>query len=75
MWVVPTTQDLRELILATTSLINCKQAKELSVNVEGSLIDFYHHFLKCVKRKSQLREFMEFSKKKVRKILKHVANR
>ena len=52
-----------------------KGAKELSVNVEDFVIDFYYHFRRSAKRKAKLREYMEFNKNDVRKNIKHVSTR
>ena len=52
-----------------------KGAKELSVNVEDFVIDIYYHFRRSVKRKAQLRDFMEFNNNEVRKVIKHVSTR
>ena len=52
-----------------------KGAKELSVNIEDFVIDTYYHFRRSVKRKAQLRDFMEFNNNEVRKVIKHVSTR
>ena len=52
-----------------------KGAKALSVKVENVIIDLYYHFEKSVKRKAELREYMEFTEVEVRKVLKHVSTR
>ena len=52
-----------------------KGAKELSVNVEDFVIDLYDHFRRSAKRKTQLREYMEFNNNAVKKIIKHVSTR
>ena len=52
-----------------------KRAKELSVNVEDFVIDLYDHFRRSAKRKTQLREYMEFNNNAVKKIIKHVSTR
>ena len=48
-----------------------KRAKELSINVEDFVIDLYAHFRRSAKRKTQLREYMEFISNAVKKIIKH----
>ena len=48
-----------------------KRAKELSINVEDFFIDLYDHFRRSAKRKTQLREYMEFISNAVKKIIKH----
>ena len=52
-----------------------KGACQLSVNVEDFVIDLYYHFRRSVKRKSQLRDYMDFNNNEVRKIIKHVSTR
>ena len=52
-----------------------KGVKELSVNVEGFVIDIYCHFLRCAKCKNHLREFMNFTSSEVRKAINHISTR
>ena len=39
------------------------------------MIDIFSHFQQSAKRKSQLREFMEFNNNEIRKVIKHVCTR
>ena len=57
------------------SLCAEKGAKELSLNLEDMITDIYYHFRRSVKRKSILREYMEFTNTHIRKVIKHVSTR
>ena len=57
------------------SLCAEKGAKELSLNLEDMITDIYYHFRRSVKRKSILREYMEFTNTHIRKFIKHVSTR
>ena len=52
-----------------------KGAARLSVKVDDLFIDLCYHFEKSVRRKAELRSYMEFTGKQVRKVLKYVSTR
>ena len=52
-----------------------KGARQFSVYIEDFVIDIFSHFQQSAKRKSQLREFMEFHDNEIRKVIKHVCPR
>ena len=52
-----------------------KGAKEISLNIEDMIIDLYYHFHRSIKRKSALREYMEFGNTHIRNVIKHVSTR
>ena len=51
-----------------------KGAKELSLNLEDMIIGIYYNFHRSVKRKSTLRDYMEFTNTHIRKVIKHVSS-
>ena len=51
-----------------------KGAKELSPNLEDMIIGIYYNFHRSVKRKSTLRDYMEFTNTHIRKVIKHVSS-
>ena len=52
-----------------------KDAKALSILVGDFVIDLFYHFKRSVKRKATLRDYMEFTNTKVKKMIKHVTTR
>jgi hypothetical protein len=52
-----------------------KGAKALTYSVEDFFTDIYYHLDKSVKRKAELREFMEFTSVEINKVIKHASTR
>ena len=49
-----------------------KLLKPFSIQVDDFVIDLFCHFKRSMKRKATLRDYMEFTKAEVKKMIKHV---